>query len=95
MKLQAINNQIFGAKFRVKVNNIIEPRGEQIVTTTVFREYPHPQAEEIYKKASAEKDIYKKEQLIKQMGMADRIEEVSVMDRLLPEIRTLFSKDKK
>lgn len=95
MKVQGINNQIFGAKFRVPMHTIMEAKGEKIITKHIYKEYSSPAARALYEKALLEKNNYKKEQLIKQMGNYDRIEEVHVMDRLLPEIRALFSKDKK
>ena len=48
MNIQAINNQIFQAKFRVPMWNLSYPEEEQIVTITRYKVYKNPLAKDIF-----------------------------------------------
>ena len=92
MNIQAINNQIFQAKFRIPVMNLSYPEGEQIVTITRYKVYENPLAKDIFERAQKIKDPYEKEKLMSQMGTYDYEEKKTSMDRLLPEIREALCK---
>lgn len=92
MRVQALNGLAFQQKFRVRGMSISRPIDDKIVTTTVYKEYSNPNAKRLYELAKKEKDKYKKEQLLNQMGTYEIIEEDFVTDRILPEIREMFRK---
>ena len=75
MYISSISNRMFEAKkFRVPIELVDYDRiGTELVNFRKYsgrwvREYPNPNAEEIYKQAQKEKDLNKKMQLLSSMG---------------------------
>lgn len=74
MKIQAVSSPItFEAKkFRLKMNSIehIDPNSGHSFSAHMFwaREYSNPNAEMLYKRANATKDIKEKAKLYSEMG---------------------------
>ena len=92
MNIPAINGLAFQQKFRLKGCSFSRPVGDKIVTTTTIREYSNPEARRLYELAQKEKNPYEKEKLLSQMGHYELVEEDFITDKILPEIRELFSK---
>lgn len=95
MNIQAVNGLTFHQKkFRVAQFTYLRPEGDKIVSTTRYQEYVNPEAERLYKLFNKEKNPQKKEALRRQMGMYEIVEEDFVTDRILPEIKAIFTKKK-